>query len=66
MRRSGGLPSPPTPGEISGPAMAQYLMALLGGHTHGQGNEDPFGAMFGPENGRMGDFVFSGESLYLC
>ncbi|KIM47465.1 hypothetical protein M413DRAFT_439124 [Hebeloma cylindrosporum] len=42
-------------GNISGPLMAQYLMALLG-------HRDP--ALFGmPENGRMGDYVFNQEAL---
>ena len=42
-------------GNISGPLMAQYLMALLG-------NRDP--ALFGmPENGRMGDYVFNQEGI---
>jgi E3 ubiquitin-protein ligase RNF115/126 len=66
MRRGSGPGggAPPTPGEISGPMMAQYLFALLGGmpRRHGAG-EDPFGAMFSPESGRMGDFVFSEQAL---
>ena len=40
-------------GNISGPMMAQYLMALLG-HR----DPAPFGML---ENGRMGDYVFNQE-----
>jgi len=60
--RSGPLGVPqPFPGQdrptITGPLMAQYLMALLG-------HRDP-SMMFGglPENGRMGDYVFNQEAL---
>jgi len=44
---------------ISGPMMAQYLMALLG-------HRDPllFGGA-GLENGRMGDYVFNQEGTSL-
>jgi len=44
---------------ITGPLMAQYLMALLG-------QNDPLNALLGgsiPENGRMGDYVFNQEAL---
>ncbi|TFK41839.1 hypothetical protein BDQ12DRAFT_677249 [Crucibulum laeve] len=48
---------------ITGPLMAQYLMALLG-------QNDPLSALFAgglggglPENGRMGDYVFNQEAL---
>ncbi|KAF6766710.1 hypothetical protein DFP72DRAFT_867341 [Ephemerocybe angulata] len=49
---------------ITGPMMAQYLLALLG-------NRDPLTAMLaggmggpgGPESGRMGDYVFNQEAL---
>ncbi|KAH9486238.1 putative RING finger protein P32A8.03c [Psilocybe cubensis] len=42
--------------DISGPLMAQYLMALLGHHElHMPGGI--------PENGRMGDYVFNQEAL---
>lgn len=50
-----GVPGPQESqgGNISGPMMAQYLMALLG-------HRDP--ALFGmPESGRMGDYVFNQE-----
>jgi E3 ubiquitin-protein ligase RNF115/126 len=70
MRRSDSSDMPGTPGEIAGPVMAQYLMALLSGMPHGRGGdgEDPFGGMFGPgmlgpENGRWGDYAFSQEAL---
>jgi E3 ubiquitin-protein ligase RNF115/126 len=71
MRRSDSSDVPPTPGEISGPLMAQYLMALLGGSGRrrgGVGGEDPFAGLFGPsafgpENGRWGDYAFSQEAL---
>ncbi|PPQ79399.1 LOW QUALITY PROTEIN: hypothetical protein CVT25_002669 [Psilocybe cyanescens] len=42
--------------DISGPLMAQYLMALLSQHDLGM-----FGGV--PENGRMGDYVFNQEAL---
>ncbi|KAF9567762.1 hypothetical protein CPC08DRAFT_518402 [Agrocybe pediades] len=42
--------------DISGALMAQYLMALLGQRDVGM-----FG--LGPENGRMGDYVFNQEAL---
>jgi E3 ubiquitin-protein ligase RNF115/126 len=53
-------------GDITGPMMAQYLLALLG---QGRG-ADPFAEMFslGPEGGgggRWGDYVFNQEGVYL-
>ncbi|KAH7910451.1 hypothetical protein BJ138DRAFT_1087664 [Hygrophoropsis aurantiaca] len=56
-------------GDITGPLMAQYLMALLGrAHERGGGGGDPFAEMFnGPNgdngNGRWGDYVFNQEAL---
>lgn len=49
---------------ITGPMMAQYLLALLG-------NRDPMSALLAaslgapgmPESGRMGDYVFNQEGL---
>lgn len=45
------------PGRITGPLMARYLMAMLGGRDplFGLGSEDA------AERGRMGDYVFSQE-----
>lgn len=68
MRRSTGPGSPGTPGDISGPMMAHYLLALLGGigNRQGHGGDDPFAAMFGAmgsDNGRWGDYAFSQEAL---
>ncbi|KAG1845952.1 hypothetical protein C8R48DRAFT_733505 [Suillus tomentosus] len=55
------------PGDITGPMMAQYLLALLGQGPTGRG-ADPFAEMFslGPEGGpggRWGDYVFNQEAL---
>ncbi|PFH52247.1 hypothetical protein AMATHDRAFT_2253 [Amanita thiersii Skay4041] len=56
--------SPPN-AAIAGPLMAQYLMTMLG-------HNDPIsllfsrrsgGGVFGPDNGRLGDYVFSQEAL---
>jgi E3 ubiquitin-protein ligase RNF115/126 len=65
MRRSDDPTMPSTPGDIPGPMMAQYLLALLGGlpHRHTHDGDDPFAAMFGPESGRWGDYAFSQEAL---
>ncbi|KAG2156569.1 uncharacterized protein EDB93DRAFT_1310544, partial [Suillus bovinus] len=58
---------PRQPGDITGPMMAQYLLALLGQGQTGRGL-DPFAEMFslGPEGGpggRWGDYVFNQEAL---
>ncbi|KAG1757234.1 hypothetical protein EDB19DRAFT_1656424 [Suillus lakei] len=59
---------PRHPGDITGPMMAQYLLALLGHGPTGRGM-DPFAEMFslGPEGGgpggRWGDYVFNQEAL---
>ncbi|KAG2350731.1 hypothetical protein BDR05DRAFT_985702 [Suillus weaverae] len=63
---------PRHPGDITGPMMAQYLLALLGQGPTGRGT-DPFTEMFslGPEGGgggggaggRWGDYVFNQEAL---
>ncbi|KAG0700666.1 hypothetical protein DFH29DRAFT_807261 [Suillus ampliporus] len=59
---------PRQPGDITGPMMAQYLLALLGHGPIGRGM-DPFTELFtlGPEgggqNGRWGDYVFNQEAL---
>ncbi|KAG1864675.1 hypothetical protein DFJ58DRAFT_772402 [Suillus subalutaceus] len=55
---------PRHPGDITGPMMAQYLLALLG---QGRG-ADPFAEMFslspeGGPGGRWGDYVFNQEAL---
>ena len=49
---------------ITGPIMAQYLMALLG-------QRDPSNEMFGQRltdlsDGRMGDYVFNQEGKVSC
>ncbi|KAG6842468.1 hypothetical protein C0991_007598 [Blastosporella zonata] len=46
-------------GTITGPLMAQYLMALLGQ----QPGDDAFGRGMGFGDGRMGDYVFNQEAL---
>lgn len=63
---------PRHPGDITGPMMAQYLLALLGQGPTGRGGTDPFAEMFslGPEGGggaggRWGDYVFNQEGVYL-
>lgn len=63
VRRAGEPPEPGTAHEISGPMMANYLMALLGGGPGARG--DPFGGLFGigAESGRWGDYAFSQEAL---
>ncbi|KAF8899073.1 hypothetical protein BD779DRAFT_1486879 [Infundibulicybe gibba] len=57
LRRGSESPGGPT---ITGPVMAQYLMALLG-------QRDPFTQLMmqerGNESGRMGDYVFNQEAL---
>ncbi|KDR85731.1 hypothetical protein GALMADRAFT_234790 [Galerina marginata CBS 339.88] len=52
----GGQPGGRDRPDISGPLMAQYLMSLLGG-------QQDLGLFGGPENGRMGDYVFNQEAL---
>jgi E3 ubiquitin-protein ligase RNF115/126 len=60
MRRADQPPEPGTAHDISGPMMAQYLMALLGA----PGGRGEFGNIFGgPESGRWGDYAFSQEAL---
>jgi hypothetical protein len=42
--------------------MAQYLLAMLTQRVGREGLADPFnGFSFGPEDGRMGDYVFNQE-----
>lgn len=60
IRRGSGPEDSPT---ITGPIMAQYLMALLG-------QRDPSNEMFGRglgdlSDGRMGDYVFNQEGKSL-
>lgn len=59
-----------TPGEerypIGGPMMAQYLLAMLTQRSGRDGLADPFSGfsfLGGPEDGRMGDYVFNQEAL---
>ncbi|KIJ66219.1 hypothetical protein HYDPIDRAFT_109213, partial [Hydnomerulius pinastri MD-312] len=48
--------------DISGPLMAQYLLALLGREPTGRG--DPFSEFLGDaQNGRLGDYVFNQDAL---
>ncbi|KAH9858317.1 hypothetical protein C2E23DRAFT_747551 [Lenzites betulinus] len=56
---------------ITGPMLAQYLLALMGPGRAGDPFSDLMGGMFGPagmppggaENGRWGDYVFNQEAL---
>ncbi|KAH9947118.1 hypothetical protein B0H21DRAFT_807959 [Amylocystis lapponica] len=55
-------------GGITGPLMAQYLLAMLGSRPgHGDPLHDMLGGAFGgpggAENGRWGDYVFNQEAL---
>jgi E3 ubiquitin-protein ligase RNF115/126 len=46
--------------DITGPLMAQYLLALLGREQTGRG--DPFSELLGiPRTGQLGDYVFNQE-----
>ncbi|KIJ22023.1 hypothetical protein PAXINDRAFT_124451 [Paxillus involutus ATCC 200175] len=48
--------------DITGPLMAQYLLALLGREQTGRG--DPFSELLGiPRTGQLGDYVFNQEAL---
>ncbi|KAG8219572.1 hypothetical protein J3R82DRAFT_523 [Butyriboletus roseoflavus] len=50
------------PGDITGPLMAQYLLAMFGREPHGRG--DPFAELLGmPPSARWGDYVFNQEAL---
>ena len=49
---------------IGGSLMAQYLLAMLTQRAGREGLADPFsdlGLLGGPEDGRMGDYVFNQE-----
>jgi len=51
---------------IGGSLMAQYLLAMLTQRAGREGLADPFSELAllgGPENGRMGDYVFNQEAL---
>ena len=56
-----------TPGDerntIGGSLVAQYLLAMLTQRTGREGLADPFNgfSFMGPEDGRMGDYVFNQE-----
>ncbi|KAF8140532.1 hypothetical protein EV363DRAFT_1151608 [Boletus edulis] len=53
-----------TPGDINGPLMAQYLLALFGREPRGHG--DPFAELLGmPPTARWGDYVFNQEGWSL-
>jgi hypothetical protein len=50
--------------QIGGSLMAQYLLAMLTQRAGREGVADPFsdlGLLGGPEDGRMGDYVFNQE-----
>ncbi|KAF9245849.1 hypothetical protein BU15DRAFT_85520 [Melanogaster broomeanus] len=50
------------PHDITGPVMAQYLLALMGREPTGRG--DPFAELLGmPQSARWGDYVFNQEAL---
>ena len=60
------------PGEgghpIGGSLMAQYLLAMLTHRAGREGLADPFsdlGLLGGPEDGRMGDYVFNQEGRQI-
>jgi len=48
---------------IGGALMAQYLLAMLSQRAGREGLADPFNGfgLMGPEDGRMGDYVFNQE-----
>lgn len=49
--------------------MAQYLLAMLTQRAGREGHADPFsdfGLLGGPEDGRMGDYVFNQEGGVTC
>ncbi len=51
-----------------GSLMAQYLLAMLTQRAGREGLADPFsGFSFvgGPEDGRMGDYVFNQEGMWI-
>lgn len=51
-----------TPGDITGPLMAQYLLALFGREPPNHGRGDPFAEILGmPPSARWGDYVFNQE-----
>ncbi|KAH0838083.1 hypothetical protein J3R83DRAFT_6325 [Lanmaoa asiatica] len=55
------------PGDITGPLMAQYLLAMFGREHHGRG--DPFAELLGmPPSAQWGDYVFNQEgwSPVIC
>jgi hypothetical protein len=59
-----------TPGEErhsnGGSVMAQYLLAMLTQRAGREGLADPFSGfsfLGGPEDGRMGDYVFNQEGV---
>jgi len=59
-----------TPGDerppMGGSVMAQYLLAMLAQRNGREGLADPFNGfsfLGGPEDGRMGDYVFNQEAL---
>lgn len=64
----GGVPRG-TPGDerntIGGSLVAQYLLAMLTQRAGREGLADPFNgfSFMGPEDGRMGDYVFNQEAL---
>ncbi|KAH7886051.1 hypothetical protein F5I97DRAFT_1809016 [Phlebopus sp. FC_14] len=47
--------------DITGPLMAQYLLALMGHGPTTRG--DPFAELLGVQGGRWGDYVFNQEAL---
>lgn len=61
-----------TPGEErspnGSPMMAQYLLAMLSQRAGREGLADPFSGfsfLGGPEDGRMGDYVFNQEGMQI-
>ncbi|EGO05029.1 hypothetical protein SERLA73DRAFT_174065 [Serpula lacrymans var. lacrymans S7.3] len=69
LRPRDDLGQPHNGSDITGPLMAQYLMAMLG-HGPSMRGPDPFGELFnlgstegGDGGGRWGDYVFNQEAL---
>lgn len=70
LRRDNQTESGPRRGDITGPMMAQYLLALLGPQGPTGRGMDPFTELLagpggGASSGRWGDYVFNQEGVHL-